>query len=108
MDTFIEGLYGFDSIHYYVQDLMWHQSSVIQMARKLFPANRELTQQCEVQDFDKWDAFMVTAHTLKFIFQVEIVPIVKISELDEKTLQSIVFRANDQESKLTEPKMPEL
>lgn len=108
MDTFIEGLYGFDSIHYYVQDLMWHQSSVIEMAKKLFPDNRELTQRCEVHDFDKWDAFMVTAYTLKFIFQVEIVPIVKISELDEKTLQSIVLRANDQESKLTEPKLPEL
>ncbi|GIY01553.1 RING-type domain-containing protein, partial [Caerostris darwini] len=62
METFTKGLYGFECVHYYIEDLLWHEFCVYYVAKTLFPNNQPLHERCKVHDTDKWDAYMVAAY----------------------------------------------
>lgn len=90
MKSFINGLYLFDSVQSYVNDLIWHEWAVSKVVTSLFPDDQELKKKIEMHNNkDLWDAFMVTANTLRWIFGVQDVNYTANSETNEKWLSEI-------------------
>ncbi|GIY94164.1 uncharacterized protein CEXT_43101 [Caerostris extrusa] len=58
IQLFINGLYAFNCMKYYIEDLQWHQYAVVSVCEELFPDDKELLENCKKHDQDKWDAFL--------------------------------------------------
>ncbi|GFT61753.1 uncharacterized protein TNCV_2563821 [Trichonephila clavipes] len=74
-ETFVTGLYSFKCVKYYIEDLQWHQYAIYYVWNQLFNDDKELKKKINIHDQDKWDAFMIAAYVLKFIFNTETVTI---------------------------------
>ncbi|GBN88177.1 hypothetical protein AVEN_167043-1 [Araneus ventricosus] len=77
MEEFITGLYAFKCVRYYMDDLQWHQYAIVKVGQELFPEDEELMAVLTTHDNDKWDALMIAAYVLKWVFDEEVI------ELDE-------------------------
>ncbi|GBM82390.1 hypothetical protein AVEN_84819-1 [Araneus ventricosus] len=76
-EEFITGLYSFECVRYYFDELQRHEYAIVHVGQKLFPEDEELMTSLATHDDDKWDALMIAAYILKWIFDE------KFREIDE-------------------------
>lgn len=67
IQDFITGLYSFRSVQDFLEDLRWHQQTIVEVGKELFPDDAALHATLATHDDDKWDAWMIAAYVWKWI-----------------------------------------